>query len=61
MDIAIRSGWAASASAKEGPSAVSKAGVANRLRRERLVMTLSFPSICDESSKAYAMFMTFVA
>jgi hypothetical protein len=41
MDIAMRSGWAAWASAKEGPKAVSKAGVANRLRREKMVITVN--------------------
>jgi hypothetical protein len=41
MDIAMRNGWAAWASAKEGPRAVSKAGAANKLRREKMVITVN--------------------
>jgi len=37
----MRNGWAAWASAKEGPKAESKAGVANRLRREKKVITVN--------------------
>ena len=41
MDIAMRSSYAAQTPANDGPKAVSKAGVAYRLRRENMVIMVN--------------------